>query len=392
MNLKQTPAAGSVQAADLTVFIDPVSYHWEHDRLFDPELSRREDDRHAPFLMIKQHFASLGIAVHTADYLVRGEISNRVNAYLSMGNVKNYQTLAQRPDVVLLAYFTLESPTVQPSQFRHLPHLAGYFQRLYSYVPSTALARFGAAAVATTHYGIPQAVNGVIEAYWRHQPRRHLALINANKMSRDRWRELYTERLRAIEYFARYNEIDLYGRNWDGPTYQVGETWIPVAATNLNYRLRRYAPWPKYRYESVIKRVYRGPVESKYETLKNYTFAICYENAMIPGYISEKVFDCLVTGTIPIYLGAPDITSVLPASCFIDRRLFADYADLRGYLQALRSADLARYREAGRAYLASTAFQRFRPETFVALVVEPVMALLARSTDTALRAAPRVHG
>ena len=30
------------------------------------------------------------------------------------------------------------------------------------------------------------------------------------------------------------------------------------------------------------------------------------------GYISEKIFDCFYSGTIPIYLGAKDVKTIFP--------------------------------------------------------------------------------
>ena len=52
---------------------------------------------------------------------------------------------------------------------------------------------------------------------------------------------------------------------------------------------------------------------------KNISFAICYENARdIPGYITEKIFDCFFAGCVPIYWGgAPNVTDHIPANTFI---------------------------------------------------------------------------
>jgi hypothetical protein len=42
-------------------------------------------------------------------------------------------------------------------------------------------------------------------------------------------------------------------------------------------------------------------VDSKKNTLEKYKFSICYENARdIPGYITEKIFDCFFAGCVPI--------------------------------------------------------------------------------------------
>jgi len=48
-------------------------------------------------------------------------------------------------------------------------------------------------------------------------------------------------------------------------------------------------------------------IEGKIEGLKDYKYSISIENALTPNYITEKVFDCFLTGTIPIYYGAPNI-------------------------------------------------------------------------------------
>jgi len=39
-------------------------------------------------------------------------------------------------------------------------------------------------------------------------------------------------------------------------------------------------------------------------------FSIAIENCQHPTYTTEKLHDCFATGTIPVYLGAPDVDSV----------------------------------------------------------------------------------
>lgn len=57
---------------------------------------------------------------------------------------------------------------------------------------------------------------------------------------------------------------------------------------------------------------YRGPVVSKQWTLRNYRFALVFENQLQPGYVTEKLLDCFEAGTVPIYWGAPDVLSDVP--------------------------------------------------------------------------------
>jgi hypothetical protein len=127
---------------------------------------------------------------------------------------------------------------------------------------------------------------------------------------------------------------------------------------------QRVAPDPLY---AAAVGENRGPVDSKSETLSRYDFAICFENMALRGWITEKIFDCFFTGTIPVYLGAPEIKEKVPADCFIDMRDFAGYEELRNHLKSLSAAARERYREAARDFLQSPAFDPFCKSTFVNL-------------------------
>ena len=46
-------------------------------------------------------------------------------------------------------------------------------------------------------------------------------------------------------------------------------------------------------------------------------FSVAIENTLYKGYFTEKVLDCFATGTVPVYLGAEDISSYFDASGII---------------------------------------------------------------------------
>jgi len=50
------------------------------------------------------------------------------------------------------------------------------------------------------------------------------------------------------------------------------------------------------------------PVENKVDVLKDYMFSVVVENQKMDYYFSEKLIDCFMTGTIPIYYGCPSIS------------------------------------------------------------------------------------
>ncbi len=77
----------------------------------------------------------------------------------------------------------------------------------------------------------------------------------------------------------------------------------------------------------------KGRCIDKLDILRNYKFCFCYENSNIgPGFITEKIFDCFASGTVPVYLGPDNVNHLLPSNLFIDRRSFPTNEDLIKYL------------------------------------------------------------
>jgi hypothetical protein len=360
-------------AGEVSVFIDPVSHHFLRNELFNPDNRHNIDGAHEPYFHLRDGFAAQGIEVHTADYLLSGEKRNGVNVYFSLGMLDKFRRLAGWRDVVLSGLFTFEAPIVQPSVYRALPEASRYFKRIYCYSTSEALTRFGCADLRFHKLHIPYPRDRVIDELWGNENRKFLNLLNWNRLSRRRWNELYTERLRALEYFSRFDEIDLYGIGWDKPPYRVGETWIPNTATRIHRWLREHVPGlPMHPYEPVVRKTWRGAAPSKYATQSQYTFTICYENMALAGWLNENLFDCFVVGSIPVYLGPPDITDYVPAECFIDKRAFPTYPELRAYLKSLGPAEIRRYRENARDYFGSKRFAPFTKAHFTELFLQAV--------------------
>jgi alpha-1,3-fucosyltransferase 10 len=82
---------------------------------------------------------------------------------------------------------------------------------------------------------------------------------------------------------------------------------------------------------------------TKLETISRSSFTLAFENSNTVDYVTEKFYDPLIVGSVPIYMGAPNIADFAPApNSFIDVRDFAGPKDLAGYLLELR-ADPERY-------------------------------------------------
>jgi hypothetical protein len=200
-----------------------------------------------------------------------------------------------------------------------------------------------------------------------YKDRKFLTLINANKFSSVP-NELYSYRRQAIRYFEGQSvEFDLYGFGWDkGPSVLSKRDTLNALKSGQIISFAKDWLDVKKPYSS-----YRGSVDDKYATMAGYKYSLCYENEhKVAGYLTEKIFDCFFTGTVPIYLGASNVTDYIPAGCFIDMRNFKDFAELNDYLANLSEKDWLAYQKAGQDYLKSDDFKAWQPEGLFQTIVD----------------------
>lgn len=60
-----------------------------------------------------------------------------------------------------------------------------------------------------------------------------------------------------------------------------------------------------------------NPIDDKYEALAPYKYSVAIENSALPGYFTEKIADCYLTNTVPLYYGCPDISSYFDPASFL---------------------------------------------------------------------------
>ena len=53
------------------------------------------------------------------------------------------------------------------------------------------------------------------------------------------------------------------------------------------------------------------------ELYSQYKFIICFEKSTTPGYVTEEIFNIFLSGSIPVYHGAPNITDYIHSNAFI---------------------------------------------------------------------------
>lgn len=176
--------------------------------------------------------------------------------------------------------------------------------------------------------------------------RRFLVAIYSNKLSKHR-SSLYNERTRAFEFFSgKTGDFDLFGVGWESSD------------------------------RPSIVSSYRGKVGSKKAIMKNYKFAICFENTRdYPGYITEKIFDCFAAGVVPIYFGAPNIEEYIPKECYIDFRDFRDYEHLYNFMLSIDEGSHRTYLDAVKKFVLTPEYYQFTSKRYAELVLEQVRAV-----------------
>lgn len=81
---------------------------------------------------------------------------------------------------------------------------------------------------------------------------------------------------------------------------------------------------------------------SKIKLYNKYKFVIAFENCCAIDYVTEKFYDPLLAGAVPIYLGAPNIEAFVPGeNCFVDIRMFSEPKQLATFLsEACQNEDI----------------------------------------------------
>jgi hypothetical protein len=75
-----------------------------------------------------------------------------------------------------------------------------------------------------------------------------------------------------------------------------------------------------------------NPIESKLDALRDYRFSVAMENTREDYYYTEKLIDCFLTETVPIYWGCPSIHEVFDSRGMIT---FESLSELESILDSL---------------------------------------------------------
>lgn len=351
-------------------------YGWEpgKDDIFNPLSKRNRDDCLEPMREMKKYGLTKGIELHTVDVVKSLGLTPDFNLY-----VESIPLDRNAPGKNCLLLFETQLTVPINGDWVYL----NQFDEIFTWnldllqAKKKEILQSGIGQPDFTEIRIPNPIPNKFfdepsQFGFSSRPQ-FCCLIGSNRHSNQHdKRELYSERVRAIKWFEQKvpNQFHLYGNGWKVPQKRLGHLG------KLLYRLEKVIPFLT---RKSIFPSYRGPTPTKWDPLSKSRFCICYENARdIPGYLTEKIFDCIFAGCIPVYWGEPNVQEWIPPQCFVDFRAFRSYDDLYQYLVSMSEQNFISMQKAGREFILSHAFRPHNSERFANTVIDKIYSQIVQ--------------
>ena len=309
----------------MNIAIIPWNDTFLQDKIFgevDPSINY--DERLTPLLKMQKEFERRGDQLHTVDLFIELE---KVDYFLFFErNDRWLKKLIDHKWEHKAVYCNAEPPIVNPM------HDKKNIYKLLNYYPY--IMTWNMDLVDEKRF-FKKNIPYVFKIQFSEIPfeeRKLLTSISGNEHS-DHPDELYSERERVISVLEKKypEDFEFYGTGWE-KTDHIS---------------------------------YRGRVENKAETYHHYRFALAFENMKnVRGYVSEKILDCLVSGIVPVYAGADDISDYVPQECFIPYQRFQNPEEMMEYLKAIDEKQYKGYLNAIRNFLNSDQTKVFDGEEY----------------------------
>lgn len=310
-----------IYARNIVYIVPPCGY--EHEQLFNTDdLRLNEENRSLPFVNLREAFRAIGYDLRTTT------LDEHLHDFAGLivcavPDLKKLERVTRQHKARCIQLF-FEPPTIVPHYYN--PVLRNYFHTIFTLLDSMVDNRI------YVKFFYPQVGLRMTQTRVPFNEKKLCTLIASNKTVHQPG-EMYSQRKAAIEFFERRapQDFDFYGHGW----------------SNRHYRC------------------YKGSVTWKSETLPHYKFSICIENVRLDGYITEKIFDSMIAGCVPVYWGAPNVKQFIPDTCFIDRDKFQSNQELYEFLQNMSEAEYQSYLDAIGTYLESPQAGFFSQEYFI---------------------------
>ena len=330
--------------------------HYRENGLFVAGAGENNGEFFLPFAKIRTLFLEHGIELNTPDV-------NAGRAVLFELHINVQRRAPSRPGYVYLYENALVRPRNEDQRALQP------YRKIFTW--NTTLAReLGAARTQPSPRAVilpyPNRIETSPTPAFHDRPHGCVLVASNKSLPIHDPRDLYQRRLqvvRAFESTVPAGFFSLYGRGWEYPAARPGKLGKLFASLRKRFKPPAQPPFPSW----------RGPIADKDALLRQSKFAICYENgADIPGYISEKIFDCFRAGCVPVYWGPQAIADDIPRDCFIDARAFPNEQALVVHVVSLGEKAHAAYQAAMVNFLCSPAAARFSEDHFAHTLVNEI--------------------
>jgi len=324
-------------------------------------LSGAGDDLLLPFIRLKEKAKEKGIECFTVDMCDRSEFSAFV--FCEMPNINNEYLVYAKKKGVPVYLLIFENLFIWEANADYARYKE--FDVVFTYEDS---------AVDHQHiFKINYSFDLPREIDTSTKDKKKFATMICSNQKYDKKNILYKKRRDTIQWFEDHapDKFDLYGLGWGNGTFSFQNN------PSLQRTLRKCGVlrfFPRRKYPS-----WKGAVERKRDVLGQYRFGFCYENTtLIPGYITEKIFDVMMAGSVPVYLGAENICDHIPADCFINRAHFSDHESLYRYLSNMSEPEYCSYLKRINHFLSTDQSAEFSIQTFV----HTILTILSKEKRT----------
>ncbi len=318
------------------------------NKLFNPLFAAKVSHTLLPFCYLSEEGKKYGLTFITPDVFLKNlqSFPNAVlMSHLTSPDTQKIIEAGAKPAVL----FCQESPYIATGFYAKLKRLSSMFK--HSFVFSGMKKRLSKKTIYHPIHFVQQ-FNFANFTAVPFEQKKFATMISGNKKISN-WKKdwvlkflygfnvsnIYQQRFALIYHYQDTGRFDLYGVGWDKNE------------------------------SAAVKKVYKGKVEDKTATFKNYKFAFCFENSVFPGYVTEKILDAMYSGCVPVYLGAPNVADFVSADSFINAEDFENFEQLDEFLQSITQSQYNKYIEGIRQFLISEKFKKFTQEYFASVVL-----------------------
>jgi len=146
-------------------------------------------------------------------------------------------------------------------------------------------------------------------------------------------RSMYNKRHELISFFEKNypNDLCLFGKGWNNVFVKANVISILLKFFRQKFNLNK----------KVALQSWKGLLEKKGDVMASYDFSICLENVYdIDGYVSEKIYDSMFYGCIPIYIPSSHKNlDLIPDNLFINPNEFESLDEMVIYCKSLSEED-----------------------------------------------------